>query len=613
MSYQTPITIRETIEKIQTRQLVLPAIQREFVWGAWQIEHLFDSLLRGYPISTFLFWHVKAEQVGNFQWYDFLRTYHERDHRHNDKLVLPVGQPATAVLDGQQRLTSLYLSLCGSFAKKLSNKQWNNDAAFPKKKLYVNLLAPAPEGSEKTYDFRLLTTNEAAQKEVKGVPCYWFKVGEVLPMQESSGPFDYLFEQGLLDSSKYPKEQGQHAKNTLIKLHNAVHTDKVVAYYEEKGEELDKVLQIFIRINSGGTKLSYSDLLLSIATAEWKQGSARELIHGFVDELNGIGNGFRFDKDFVLKSCLVLADLHDIRFRVDNFTSSNMEVIQERWSKITRALHVAVELASEFGYAGESLTSTNALIPIAYFLLHNNFSETILAAPAREADRMALRQWLARVLLKRTFGGQPDGLYPVLRRLIQEHAGSFPLAAIVEHYRGKRKSILFTVDEIDNLLEMQYGQTSMLSTLTLLYMKRLNSTFRYHQDHLHPKSRVRNEDLIAAGITDAAQIQQIQQRMNRLPNLQLLEAGANIGKSNISLSEWLAKKADQRAAYELQHFMPGESTDEPKVSADLSGFISYYDARRKLMRQELAAVLGVELTEPTMVDAEADVVTAPSI
>lgn len=599
MSYQTPITVRESIRRIQSHELVLPAIQREFVWQPWQVEQLFDSLLLGYPISTFLFWQVKPETVGDFQWYDFLDHYHERDHRHNRKAVLPMGQGVTAVLDGQQRLTSLYLGLCGSYSHKLPYKQWNNDDAFPKKRLYVNLLADSPN-LERTYDFRFLTNGEAKATKIKDVSCHWFLVEKVMKMEDIMGVVDYMMENDLTNPLEYSKEQGQRAKHILSKLWQSIHSDKVISYYEERADELDKVLQIFIRINSGGTKLSYSDLLLSIATAEWKEGNARELIHGFVDKLNSTGNGFRFDKDFVLKSCLVLADLSDVRFRVDNFSKVNMEVIQERWPQIESALRAAVELLHEFGYSGETLTATNAVVPIAYYLLTNNYSSTIVTAPAREDDRLRIRQWLARVLVKRTFGGQPDSLYGPLRRLIQDSPGKFPLEAIVEYYRGRRKSISFSKDELDNLLDMHYGHPLTLSILTLLYLNRLNGSFRYHVDHMHPKSKFRKADIEAAGILDAEKIEEVQNSVNLLPNLQLLEAGANIGKSDATLADWLKLKGGHQAAYEIQHFVP-------TTAADFSAFLEFYEARHKLMRQELAQVLGVELSGTEAPEPEIEV------
>ena len=61
MSFQTPITIKEAIENIESNKYLLPAIQREFVWKHSKIEWLFDSIMRNYPISSFLFWEVSGE------------------------------------------------------------------------------------------------------------------------------------------------------------------------------------------------------------------------------------------------------------------------------------------------------------------------------------------------------------------------------------------------------------------------------------------------------------------------------------------------------------------------------------------------------------------------
>jgi uncharacterized protein with ParB-like and HNH nuclease domain len=55
MSFQTPISVSDAIYRIQSRTLLLPAIQREFVWEPGKVEWLFDSLLQGYPIGSFLF------------------------------------------------------------------------------------------------------------------------------------------------------------------------------------------------------------------------------------------------------------------------------------------------------------------------------------------------------------------------------------------------------------------------------------------------------------------------------------------------------------------------------------------------------------------------------
>lgn len=151
MAYEKPISIREAIELIQKKKYVLPSIQREFVWESSQIEVLFDSIMRDYPISTFLFWQVERDRINEFQFYEFLQHYHERDATHNPKASLANDEDVVAILDGQQRLTSLYIGLKGTYAEKIKAKRWDSPKAFPKKKLYLNLLQPA-EDIEKHYE-----------------------------------------------------------------------------------------------------------------------------------------------------------------------------------------------------------------------------------------------------------------------------------------------------------------------------------------------------------------------------------------------------------------------------------------------------------------------------
>ena len=109
MAYETPLTIAEIVNDISANKYVLPSIQREFVWGTPQIERLFDSIMQGYPIGTFLFWELTNEQITSYTFYSFLQNYHEKNARHNPRINLAGNQNAMAVLDGQQRLTSIYI------------------------------------------------------------------------------------------------------------------------------------------------------------------------------------------------------------------------------------------------------------------------------------------------------------------------------------------------------------------------------------------------------------------------------------------------------------------------------------------------------------------------
>jgi uncharacterized protein with ParB-like and HNH nuclease domain len=599
MAYEKPITIKEAVTSIQEQEYVLPSIQREFVWRPEQMEILFDSLMRDYPISTFLFWKVKAENIEKFKFYRFLKNYHERDSKHNEDADLSSEKDRIAILDGQQRLTSLYVGLKGSDARKLSNYHRKSDHAFPIKHLYLNLLDVAKD-SELEYDFCFLTE---AESKIHSENILWYKVGEILKYADVSDAFEEVMESidAFEEDHGYDlsRETKKYARKTVNKLYNVLCKDENINFFLEKSEELDKVLQIFIRINSGGTKLSYSDLLLSIATAQWKKLDARKIIHSFVDEINDIGAGYNFNKDLVLKSSLVLGDIKDIRFRVDNFGSKNMSKIEDEWGDISSALVSAIKLINHFGISGKTLTANNAIIPIAYFIKKNGISEEhILHHSGQQENRDLIKEWITRALLKKVFGGTPDSLYPVYRKNINEGGSKFPLEALIEHYKGSNKSLDFHEENIENLLTTNYGSAFAYMILGLMYP--LNHSYEYHQDHIHPKSFFTHKKLEKLGIVTHEEREEYLSRYNSLPNLQLLQETVNKQKSAKLLDEWIGEtyiNVDQLDNYKHLNFFP------PNEELELSNFMSFYEARKVILKAKLMEILNVkvgeELTEVT--------------
>lgn len=580
MAYEKPITIKEAIELIQKKRFVLPSIQREFVWESSQIEMLFDSIMRDYPISTFLFWQVERNRIKEFQFYEFLQHYHERDATHNPKASLASDEDVIAILDGQQRLTSLYIGLKGTYAEKMKGKRWDSQKAFPKKRLYLNLLRPADD-IETHYDFEFLSDEEVTN----GPDFYWFEVGKVLDFKDLSSVVHFLMKSGLTNTSIYSPAQSEFALNTLSNLFNAIHQLGIMNFYLEKSPELDKVLQIFIRTNSGGTKLSYSDLLLSIATAQWQERDAREEIHEFVDELNSIGHGFDINKDFVMKACLVLGDFSDIKFRVDNFTKTNMYKIEKLWPEITTAISTAVKLTAHYGFNRENLTSNNTLIPIAYHLLKLKVDESFITTRKYETDRLRIWQWLLRVLLKRTFSGQPDNLYPPLRKMINDANGEFPLKAIIDNYKGSNKSIIFSEEDIDALCDLPYGGKYTFSALALLYPE-LNRNFSFHMDHVFPKKFFGQRKLRKLGVADS-DIEFYMNNYNNIANLQLLEGNQNKQKSSAHFEEWFnsnLRTSTAKANYRATHLLPD-------LDYDFTNFKKFYQHRRALIKEKFSLIL----------------------
>ena len=574
MAFQTPITIFKALRLIERREYVLPAIQREFVWRPVQIAQLFDSLLRGYPIGSFLFWTVRGETIEHYKWYDFMLEYHQRDRAHCTSLGSVSQDSITAVLDGQQRLTAMNIGLRGSYAYKLPRKWWSSPGAFPTRHLYINILTDAEENEAgMQFDFRFLTSNEAEQRD--DTHC-WYRVGKILTAKDSLDLHDYLVSTRLADQRR--------PFRVLAGLQKVVHTLPVIAYYAEEDQDLDRVLDIFIRTNSGGTKLSYSDMLMSMATAQWENIDAREAIHGTVYEINRTGDGFEFSKDFLLKAGLMLAGVGSVRFKVTNFNRNNMRMLEDKWYEITRAVRTAVALVASFGFSRSSLTANNAVLPIAYYLYRRHISAGFLSQPAYRDDRYAIRSWLIRSLLKRgIWGSGLDSLLDALRSVINQQGGSvFPSAALEAEMRRRGKSLAFEEEELQDLVE---SNDRIFTLLALLYPIVDLQTVKFHIDHVFPKSRFSSRRLLDAGVSKD-DIPSLQDRADRLPNLQLLVGEQNESKSDKLPMQWIhevfAKDAPEYA----------ERHDLGEIPAEITGFNEFYEARRGRLLAKLKRLLG---------------------
>ncbi len=570
MAFVEPITIKEAVGNVDKKNYLLPAIQREFVWSTYQIEKLFDSLMRDYPISSFLFWEVEKCNVGKYQFYEFLREYHERDNRHNTKADLNGANGITAILDGQQRLTSLYIGLKGTYAYKLSRKRWDNNTAFPKRRLCLNLVAPAKD-NDFEYDFQFLTKKEFEQKDGDH---FWFAVGDILNLKEAVDVNDYLINNWMQELGK---DKFRFANKSLFKLYEVIHKNKSINFFLEKDESLDKVLNIFIRVNSGGTQLSYSDLLLSIATAQWKERDAKEEITSFVDEINAVGEGFNFNKDFVLKSSLILGGFKDIAFKVDNFNQKNMLHIEKEWDSISKSIKSAVILLASLGYHRETLTSNTAIIPIAYYLNKignpSNFSES----SKYHKDRKNIFKWLVIALLKRTFSGQPDNVLRPLRDVINGAKNTFPLDELITKLKGSTKAMSFDDDEISNLFYYQYGGPYTYSALAFIYPS-LDFRNKFHQDHIFPKKLFTRKRLATRGIA-TEDIDYYLNNYNYLANIQLLEGIPNQEKSGKDFNKWIVEKypdEGERKEYKKRHYIPN-------VDLSLENFREFIQEREILI------------------------------
>jgi hypothetical protein len=525
--------------------LLLPAIQREFIWESDRIESLFDSLLQGYPIGSFLFWEVRDQRdKENYRYYEFLRLYRQRYRTHNPEFNTAGHADFEAVLDGQQRLTSIYIGLKETYAYKRPRVWWeDSEYAVPTRRLYLNISGPSANTDEdagRVYDFRFLTADEFDHERDK-----WFEVGRMLDLVNAGDLMRMLTNEGY--------QTNEFAVNALSQLHSIVHTQRTINYYIVQSADMDQALNVFVRVNSGGEPLSLSDILMSTAIANWRTRDAREAIFGLVDQISA--KGFFINKDFVLKTCLFLYSA-DIRYKVTNFTAERVKPFEENWDAIHRSIRCAFDLVKDFGYSEVSLTSKNALLPIIYWIHHGQLVEGIRSQIGFREERDMIRKWLHMVLLKGVFGGSADTILSAIRRAfageefgtlyVNEAMATFPVAEIAAIVRAQGKDPQITKEFIDALLLTEKDEKQAFTILALL---RPDLDFRnaFHLDHLHPKASFSRTRLRAACVAaEQMPFYQDGRNWNSIRNLDLLDPNENQSKGDITLEDWVDNEASRR-------------------------------------------------------------------
>lgn len=356
---------------------------------------------------------------------------------------------------------------------------------------------------------------------------------------------------------------------------------------KKKNDNLDDVLDIFIRVNSGGVALSYSDLLLSTASANWKKYNARDEIIDFVDDINR--NNFKIDRDFVLKSALVLSDVKDIAYKIKNFNKDNIQNIENNWETIKTSLYMAFELVKSFGYTSENLTSNNAIIPIAYYLKKIGLPKNYINKPKYSDDRMNIKNWLMYSLLKRTFGGQADTVLSQLRSIISSNnKNKFPLNEIINKYKGTNKTLIFTKDDINELLEVKYNEQIAFTILSVIYQT-YDFNKKYHIDHLYPKSKIKKKYLKTKGVKQN-KIDEYINNVDKLANLQLLDGVVNESKNNTDFDIWFnenyrTKKSKKK--YICDNYLPN-------IEFTYDNYLVFIRMRNELLKNKLEHILNAK-------------------
>lgn len=582
MSFQTPITIASALDKIDKNQYLLPAIQREFEWEHTRIEWLFDSIMRGYPISSFLFWNVSENTAKNYKFYKFINSYREFYKTHNEEFSTNGINSFQAILDGQQRLTSLYIGLKGSYAYKEYRKKWENtEYSIPTRHLYLNVTQPLTDDEEgRIYNFSFLKQDDTNLSELFDYQNnYWFKVSKILNYNSASDLDDFIDN---IDETIKEREKVKFAKKSIRQLRKSILEDKLINYFLEEEQSLDKALNIFIRINSGAKPLSFSDLLMSIAVANWEVKDARKEIHQLVDNIRE--KGFNISKDLILKTYLYLYS-RDIKFRVTNFSKQNAQKFEAEWEQIRNTILETFNLLKTFGFNEVTLTSKNAVLPIIYYLFHSKKYESFSNKTCYKEDRENIKNWLHKVLIKQVFGGTSDNTLSQIRKAFTEDFDQYYLTQDIQQFPlGEilnliKKDTAINQEFIEDLLNSQMENKYTFSILSLLYPNLDYKNNNFHKDHIHPATSFKDLSLENKSKYDWY-------AYNSICNLQMLDANENMSKNGKSLIEWvdLETESKDRVTFLKNHLIPN-------IDLELNNFDQYFQSRKSLLSTKLLELL----------------------
>ncbi len=567
MNYE-PKSIQEIIVNEINRTIFLPAIQREFVWGTRDIEKLFDSIMGDYPISSFLFLKIREENKKEWVTYEFIRDFDDESPINQEADLSGFNNDIHLVLDGQQRLSAFYIGLKGSY--KYFYYRWR------KTRLYLNLLK-MPERNddnpeELTYQFQFLETDQIENSNKE----FWYEVCNILDFEDAEDAKENLKRK----INHLDDEQKENANRLLGRLHSRIHTYKFINYYEEKSQDPDKIVEIFIRANTAGKKLDYSDILLSTATAKWKTLDARKEIQTFTEEINRIGAGYDFEKDFVLKGCLYLCDNLPIQYKVKNFTRHNLEIIENNWEIIKSNIESSVKLISKFGFSNKNIVASAALLPIAFYLMKLKKRNYIYSTDINDIkNQNMIQKWLIISLLKNAFGGSSDTTLKNLREtLLSTH--SYELFPAKDLFKTLEIEPKFSEAEVENILKIQYRTRYSYLVLSLLYPDRDWKDNTYNEDHIFPKNEFKIPSLRKHGYRNST-IEEYMTYYNTIINLELLTQSENQEKYTNDFEEWLNTRDID---FKRRHSIP----DLQSYSFD--SFLEFVEERKEIIKGRLSRI-----------------------
>jgi hypothetical protein len=555
MSYK-PKTLFRLIEDINT-SLFLPHIQRPFVWEEDQMLRLFDSLMRNYPIQTLLFWRTKDEIkarrfMPQVMWDADLSDYYEPN-------VSEAGYEKVFVLDGQQRLQTLYATFAGSITLENGERA---EAHFD-----------VTSGVKQT-DAGLLY---ALKFSAEPLPLPWYRVADLLgkDKQKVAEELSEAINDTLdaAEAASPPPAEVQKARQKRVRRNLG---QLVSLLREEKHfwvQELDgvanqypyrTVLDIFVRVNSGGTKLDASDLMFAAMKEGWDE--IEEAIEETTELLNGTNLGF--DKTFPLKCLLVVqgrgAEASPEKFAGDA-GAQLLKEMKEGWDRAEQAfLELRDFLKTDLKiYADKVVRSYNSLIPLFDYLYFNPKPD--------ELSKALMRGYYYKAQLFGWYSQATDSVVNTLHSVLGKKCPSgFPMAEVKEHFGARGYAT--------ELQRSHLEQTRLrFILLNLVYVDQMGTSpfdvkFKGnepHIDHIYPRhALVTKLDLASSEV-------------NTIGNYRFVGATDNIRKRAELPASYFGRLKAAGTPIEKHLLLEEFAADTKRLVFDVDTYRSFRDRRAK--------------------------------
>lgn len=532
------------------RQIYLPHIQRPFVWGEEQVRKLLDSLLRGYPIQTLLFWRTKDE-IKARRFMDIVSGDVDL-HTLYDAYASQEGHERLFVLDGQQRLQGLRTLFDGAIRNEkgtrleawidLTSGHEQDDAGF----WYGIRFAKDSPGPAW---YRLAN--------LRGINSRMS--GPALGRQEAR-----RIEPSLTGSADETASTLDRVQENAMSLVRILKEEGVFWYDELDGVVGDypyeRVLEVFVRVNNGGTKLDGGDLMF--AAMKGLSDDIEEQVEDIASQLC-IGD-LAFDKGWVLKAIVVtLTGSATLGPRL--FAGSSGDVLMKRvadnWPRIEAAFQQLHDLIqNDIRVTTDRLVrSYVALIPVVDFLYH-------FPGPG-PAQRQRIAAYFHKAQLFNWFGASTDQLLAGLHTKLLASSAVFPLEEIKNFFAGHRRDVELTAANVG-------GSRVRAMVLNLVYREKFDASLfdsqfpgnAPHIDHIYPRARLKPLGLSGDEI-------------NHLGNFRFVGAKDNIRKRAEHPDAHFVRMKRDQVPVEKHLLVDPWASDPSQLTLDAATYADFREAR----------------------------------